>query len=90
MAGLCYVSLSIYLLSINRFSAYAYEISLSRFYVHLMYIKVISVPELFKGIVTIVIIAFEPPIFPRSFPFVVAVVRVCCMIRFFLRWSDVV
>ena len=32
-----------------------------------MYIKVISVLELFKGIVTIVIIALEPSIFPRSF-----------------------
>jgi hypothetical protein len=40
--------LSIYLFNID-FRAYAYEISLSRFYVHLMYIKVISVPELFKG-----------------------------------------
>ena len=49
----------------------------SWFYVHLMYIKVISVLELFKGIVTIVIIALEPSIFPRSFHLfsVVTVVR---------------
>jgi hypothetical protein len=39
------IYLSIYLFNID-FRACAYEISLSRFYVHLMYIKVISVPEL--------------------------------------------
>ena len=46
----------------------------SWFYVHLMYIKVVPVLELSKGVVTVVIIAFEPSAFPRSCPFVAAVV----------------
>ena len=44
------------------------------FLCHLMYIKVLPVLELFKGAVTVVIIALEPSILSRSCPFVVAVV----------------
>ena len=74
MAGLCYVSiyLSIYLSNIE------FRVHMNVFFLlflcHLMYIKVLPVLELFKGAVTVVVIALEPSILSRSCPFVVAMV----------------
>ena len=59
MAGLCYVS--IYLSNIESRVMNVFHLL---FLCHLMYLKVLSVLELFKGAETVVIIALEPPFFP--------------------------
>lgn len=67
MAGLCYgkgivTGVSIYLSNIE--SRVHMNVFHLLFLCHLMYLKVLSVLELFKGAETVVIIALEPPFFP--------------------------